>query len=258
MKIPPLAAGIGGILIFLGLWQAVVAVGALHYDYLPPPSQILWALAAMITARPLAAEIAHTLAAAFLGWILATSLGLSIGVLLGLSTTACRYSLASIEVLRPLPGIAFVPLAMLLFGFSLRMELTVIVLPALWPVVINTMGGILAVPQRLHDVARSLHLSTFDAARKVFVPAAAASVLVGCRLSLSLALVMAVIAEMVGNPEGLGYAVIREQQAMQPSFMFAYVFLIGIIGIVLNALVVGAGHALLPGAFPRSETAEAA
>ena len=257
MKIPPLAAGVGGILIFLGLWQAVVAVSALHYDYLPPPSQILWALAAMITARPLAAEIGHTLAAALLGWILATSLGLLIGVLFGLSSTARRYSLASVEVLRPLPGIAFVPLAMLLFGFSLRMELTVIVLPALWPVVINTMGGILAVPQRLHDVARSLHLSTFDAARKVFVPAAAAAVLVGCRLSLSLALVMAVIAEMVGNPAGLGYAVIREQQAMQPSFMFAYVFLIGIIGIALNALVVGACRVLLPGAFLRSQTAEA-
>ena len=70
--------------------------------------------------------------------ITVTSLGLSIGVLLGLSTTARRYSLASIEVLRPLPGIAFVPLAMLLFGFSLN-EL-VVVLPALWPVVINTIG----------------------------------------------------------------------------------------------------------------------
>jgi sulfonate transport system permease protein len=258
MKVPPLAPGIGGVLIFLGLWEALVAVGALRYQYLPPPSQILWALAAMTATRPLAHEIAHTLEATFLGWILAASLGLSIGVLLGLSATARRYSLASIEVLRPLPGIAFVPLALLLFGFSLQMELVVIVLPALWPVLINTMGGILAVPQRLNDVARSLHLSTFDAARKVFVPAAAAAVLVGCRLSLSLALVMAVIAEMVGNPEGLGYAVIREQQAMQPSFMFAYIFLIGVLGIVFNALVVGAGRALLPGAFPRPAEAKAA
>ena len=75
--------------------------------------------------------------------------------------------------------------------------------------------------------------------------------LVGLRLSLSLAVVMAVIAEMVGNPQGLGYAVVREQQALRPAEMFAYVFVIGLIGILMNWALMALARRALPGEFRR-------
>jgi ABC-type nitrate/sulfonate/bicarbonate transport system permease component len=131
------------------------------------------------------------------------------------------------------------------------MELLVICYVAVWPVLVNTMAGVAGVPQRLHDVARAVRLSRLEAVTKVFIPAAAPSVLVGCRLSLTLSLILAVAAEMIGNPAGLGYAVVREAQSLHPDIMFAYVFILGLIGIVLNTLLVGTARLVLPGEFSR-------
>jgi ABC-type nitrate/sulfonate/bicarbonate transport system permease component len=150
-----------------------------------------------------------------------------------------------------LPAVAFVPVALLLFGFSLQMELLVIVAPALWPALVNTMEGFAGVSQRLSDVASSFRLGTAARLLKIYLPASAPSVLVGLRLALSLALVMAVVAEMVGNPEGLGYGLVREQQALHPENMFAYVLVIGFIGMALNGLLMLASRLILPGQFRR-------
>jgi ABC-type nitrate/sulfonate/bicarbonate transport system permease component len=76
-------------------------------------------------------------------------------------------------------------------------------------------------------------------------------VLVGARLSMTLALVLAIVAEMVGNPAGLGYAVVREQQAMRPELVFAYVVVIGALGMILNAALIGAVARLFPAASGR-------
>ncbi len=155
------------------------------------------------------------------------------------------------EVLRPLPGIAFVPVAILIFGFSLETELMVIVIPTIWPVLINTSGGFAAIPSRLHDVTRSFRMGEVRAIVTVFAPAAAPSILVGLRLSITLALIMAVAAEMIGNPAGLGYAVVREASALQPDFMFAYIFIIGLLGILLNNVLIATAKLVLPGEFKR-------
>jgi sulfonate transport system permease protein len=248
-------SGIGGVLLFLALWQSLVATKVLDYDYLPAPSLIAGALVTLLKDGEIFGELIHTLSAALMGWLVSVVLGISIGACLGLSPTMRRYSLASIEMMRPLPGIAFVPVAILLFGFSLETELLVIVIPTVWPVLINTMGGLAMVHARLHDVVRSLRLPPVAATVKVFAPAAAAPILVGCRLALTLALIMSIAAEMIGNPTGLGYAVVREAAALHPDSMFAYIFVIGLLGVLLNALLLVIAKLLLPGEFrrPRAE-----
>ena len=150
-----------------------------------------------------------------------------------------------------MPGIAFAPVALLLFGFSLQMELMVIILPALWPVLINTMGAVMGVHARLFEVGRTFRLSRSEILRKIMLPAALPGVLVGARLSMTLALVLAIVAEMVGNPAGLGYAVVREQQAMRPELVFAYVVVIGALGVILNAMLTGAVAVFFPAASGR-------
>ena len=243
--------GVGGVVLFVLLWEILVRLFASELSTLPPPSAIAFGLVQIARSGVLLEETAHTLAATFIGWIISIAVGLTLGIALGLSATARRYSLASIELLRPLPAVAFVPLALLLFGFSLNMELLVIFYVAVWPVLVNTMAGVAGVPERLHDVARAVRLSRLEAVIKVFIPAAAPSVLVGCRLSLTLSLILAVAAEMIGNPAGLGYAVVREAQSLHPDLMFGYVFILGLIGIVLNGLLVGAAKIILPGEFMR-------
>ncbi len=243
--------GMGAIALVLLAWEAAVWSGAVAFDYLPAPSGIGLAFLELMLSGELLADALHTVAAALSGWAIALAAGIGAGLVLGFSARARRYSLASIEVLRPLPGIAFVPLAILLFGFSWQTELLVIVFPTLWPVLINTIGGATMVPPRLYEVAQTLQLSSAALARKVVLPAAAPMILVGARLGLGLALVMAIIAEMVGNPAGLGYAVVRESQAFQPERMFAYVLTTGMLGIGFNAALLAATRRWLPSAGAR-------
>jgi len=246
--------GVGGILIFLGFWE-FVSTRVFHFSYLPPPSSIAGAMIQMAKQPTIYGEIVHTLTAALIGWLISVAIGLLFGIALGLSPRARTYCLASIEILRPLPGIAFVPVAVLIFGFSLKTELMVIVIPTIWPILLNTAGALAAIPTRLHDVAQAFRLSPPRVVFSVFIPAAAPGILVGFRLSMTLALIMAVAVEMIGNPTGLGYAVVREASALRPDFMFAYIVIIGFLGIALNGLLVAAAKRILPGEFqrPRAE-----
>ncbi len=249
--------GLATLALGFAFWEILLRAGLAHYQNLPAPSAIAGGLVEIASNGQLLVDTLHTLHSGLVGWAAAVIAGVILGLLLGASAALRRYALASIEALRPMPGIAFVPVALLLFGFSLQMELMVIILPALWPVLINTMGAVREVHVRLFDVGRTFRLSGSEILRKIVLPAAMPGVLVGARLSMTLALVLAVVAEMIGNPEGLGYAVVREQQAMRPDLVFAYVVAIGALGMVLNAALVGAVNVLFPAASGRLREAGA-
>lgn len=239
--------GLATIAVVLAAWEAAVRSGAVVFDYLPPPSAIAVALIRLFTSGQLLIDTAHTFYSVLIGWALASVLGIGLGLLLGFSRLARRYGMATVEVLRPMPGIAFLPLALLLFNFSLETELVVIVYPSLWPILMNTMGGIMDIGTSLYDVGRTLRLTHRQILTKVLIPAAAPAIVVGCRLSMGISLVMAIIAEMIGNPHGLGYAIVREQQALQPENMFAYILFVGALGIALNAGLVSLSRRAFPG-----------
>jgi ABC-type nitrate/sulfonate/bicarbonate transport system permease component len=245
--------GIGGIIIFLLCWEVLVRSGVAAYEYLPAPSAIAGSLPEMLGDRDVLGEIGHTVIAALIGWTIAVTIGVFLGAALGLSRNVRDYALASVDLLRPIPSVALVPVSMLLFGFSMQTELLVIVIPSIWPILINTMSGVLAVPGRLQDVGKTLHLARFAVITKIFIPAAAPSVLVGCRLSMTTALVLAIVSEMIGNPAGVGYAVVREAQALQPDVMFVYVIITGLLGIVFNAALMALSAWILPGEFKRPQ-----
>ena len=228
-------SGLMTMLGFLGLWEALVRTGAIEFQYLPAPSAIGQGFSAVLSSGELATSTLHTLRVTLLGWLLASALGAGLGIVLGLSQTAWRYSMASIEVMRAIPPVTLVPVALLVFGFSMRMELTIILFVSAWPVLVNTIDGVRGVRSELLDVARMLRLAPADRIRKIILPAAMPSIVVGLRLALSLSLVLAVVAEMIGNPSGLGNALVRSSQALQPEQMFAYVFAIGLLGVLLNA-----------------------
>jgi sulfonate transport system permease protein len=99
---------------------------------------------------------------------------------------------------------------------------------------------------RLFEVGATFRLTRAAIVRRLLIPAALPSILVGLRLSLTLALVLAIVAEMVGNPTGLGYAVVRDQQALRPAVMFADVIVIGVLGILLNQVLMQLTGLLFP------------
>jgi sulfonate transport system permease protein len=243
--------GLSVFALVLAGWEVAVRSGVIAFEFFPAPSAILAGGAELVRDGILLHDLIHTLLSIAIGWTIAMIAGVCVGLLLGFSPLVRKYGLASIEVLRPMPGIAFAPLGLLLFGFSLQTELVVTVLPTVWPVMINTMGGIANAQPRLTDVGRTFRLSSYEIVRYLLLPSALPSIIVGARISLGLALVMAIVAEIVGNPEGLGYGIVREQQALHPEFMFAYIAVVGLLGVILNAGVLAITRAFWPWTAPR-------
>jgi NitT/TauT family transport system permease protein len=229
------------------VWQAIVGSGLVTYDYLPSPRTVVNAGFDLISAGTMTADIRHTLTSTMVGWIIGAGIGMSVGLLLALVPVVWRNSMASLEVLRALPAIAFVPAAVLIFGFSMKMEIIVVSYVAIWPVLINTLDGARGVSALHVDVANILRLSTAQRVWKVVLPTATSSIIVGLRLSLALSLALAVVAEMIGNPAGVGYALVMQQQALEPANVFAYIVVIGLLGIALNACFMALARLLFPG-----------
>lgn len=238
--------GLGTAAAILILWQAAVEGGLTTATYIVAPTEIVTAFSDEVSTGEMQRNVLHTLSAVLVGWGLAMVVGIGLGALLGLFAGARSYGLPSVDMLRSLPTVALVPPAVLIFGFSLSMEVAVIAYASVWPIAINAMGGIMRVPRELHDVARAFRLSKLKTAASVIVPAAMPSILVGARLGLATAVILAVIAEMVGNPTGLGYAMIFAQNALNPAGMFAYIVAIGLMGLLLNAALVAFARFLPP------------
>jgi NitT/TauT family transport system permease protein len=229
------------------LWELTVRLGILTFDYIPAPSAIAVKSAEMLSSGELLDNLQHTLTATLLGWLIASLAGVLIGTLLGLSHWAWTYSMSSVDALRALPVVAFVPVAVLLFGFTLKMEVLVSCYSALWPVLLNTLAGMRSTHPRLLETGRVLGLGRFGRLWKLRLPAATPYIVVGLRLGLAISLVLTLVAEMVGNPQGVGYALITDSKSLQPERMFVSIIAIGLAGIVLNALLLGAAKLLARG-----------
>jgi sulfonate transport system permease protein len=230
-----------------GLWELLVDTHGIAYQFLPAPSAIARAADHLAVSGELGPATAHTVVATLIGWLLAGAVGIVAGVALASSRRLWKSSMATIEVLRSLPAIAFVPVAILIFGFSLKMELVVIVYVSQWPVLISTIDGVRSVTPTHRDVARVLRLSRLERIRKIVLPSAAPHVVVGLQLGLGLALALAIVAEMLGNPTGIGYELGAQLSKLQPGNMFAYVILTGLLGICLNAVFLGIVRIAFPG-----------
>ena len=222
---------------FLLLWELVIRAGLVSFEYLPMPSEVVQGAREIIENGELWINLGHTLTAAVVGWLIAAGVGLVLGLLIGLFRPVWAYSMASIDALRALPIVAFVPVAVLLLGFTQDMEILVAFYAAVWPITLNTIAGVQSLDLRKREVGKVLRLGAWGALWKLRLPAATPFIVVGLRLGLSISLVLTLVAEMVGNPAGLGFALIRAGQALQPAQMFAYIVAIGLSGILLNGLL---------------------
>lgn len=234
INLPGLASMVGLVM----LWEIFSRTIGARLDSIPSVSRILVALYQLISDGVLLLQLAHTVSVAVAGWLIACAVGLTVGLVLGLWRPVWTYSMASIDVLRSIPSISLISIALLFFGFSSKMEMVIVVYVSQWPVLLATASGIGATPRSYLDSARSLRLSQRATVMKLRIPAALPSILVGVRLALTLSIALAVVAEMVGNPAGLGFGIVYAQQAIQPAQAFAYLLVIGLLGWALNAALV--------------------
>ncbi|HEV7416857.1 MAG TPA: ABC transporter permease subunit, partial [Tianweitania sediminis] len=181
-------------------------------------------------------------------------LGLLLGMIFGLIPIVNRLMEVTVEAIRPIPSVAVLPIAMLVFGFGYSMEIAIVAFSCLWPVMILTRAAMAGIEPRLIEVARALRLSTTQRIAKIVLPAALPRIMVAVRLAAAIALVVAVTVEIAANPLGLGYGILVAQQGLQPDLMLAYLVWIGVVGWSLNATLAFAEKRL----FGRAAQVEAA
>jgi sulfonate transport system permease protein len=221
--------------VLLGLLEAWARTVGRGSDAVAPPSAALRAWVGAVGDGSLLAATGFTLGSAALGLAIGTLGGVLLGTVLGLVPRAARAGFLSIELLRPIPSVALIPLAMLVFGFGLRLELSVVAFATFWPMLVLAQAAARQVEPRLLEVARALQLSPTERFAKIVLPAMVPRLFVALRLGVAIALVVAVTVEIAANPHGMGYTLMIAQQSLDPALMLAWLFWIGAVGYAVNA-----------------------
>ena len=218
----------------LGLFEWYARTAGKDSDAIAPPSAALAGFASAVSDGSLVSATAFTLGSAALGLLIAAVLGIAAGIALGLSPRAARLSFLSIEVFRPIPSVALIPLSMLMFGFGLRMEFSIVAFACFWPMLLLSQAAVQQVEPRLLEVSQMLGLSPLQRARKIVLPAITPRLFVALRLGVAVALVVAVTVEIAANPNGMGYAMMIAQQSLNPGLMLAWLMWISMVGFAIN------------------------
>jgi ABC-type nitrate/sulfonate/bicarbonate transport system permease component len=218
-------------------WQWIADLRLISPIFLPGPDRAWQALVGGLKSGELEPKIFGTVGRMLLGWLLASLIGVALGAMIGISPRIRAYLNATLEMLRPLPASAIIPVAIALLGLSEGMVLTVIAFGALWPMLLATVHGFAAVEPRLYEVSRVLGLSKWQVIRKIALPSALPDILSGMRLGISLALILAVVGEMLTSRDGLGQWILLAARSFRASELFAGVLLLGLIGFVSAQLL---------------------
>jgi ABC-type nitrate/sulfonate/bicarbonate transport system permease component len=230
----PKFRGVVGFVAFLLIWEILPVAGVLPARYFPPFHEVLLALVANFTSPVFWRSVYYTTQAWFLGLVIAFVAASLVGLILGSVPVLWRYTESTIEFLRPIPSVALIPLAVLMFGIDIKSALLLIVYAAFWQILIQILYGVKDVDPVALDTARVYGFSRWSRIRYVSWPTALPYAITGFRLGASVALVLAVTAELViGNP-GIGHQVALAQSAMALPEMYSLVIAAGIMGVLVN------------------------
>ena len=222
------------------LLVVVAEIGArLHgaSDAIAPPSAVALAFVEALRDGSLALATRDTLIAAFAGLVAGGSIGLCLGVALGLSRTLDRLMELPVEILRPIPSVAVIPVVLVALGFGYRLEIAIVAFACVWPMLIFTRAAVAGTEPRLLEVARVLRLTPVATVTKIVAPAALPRIFVAFRLAAGVALIVSVTVEIAVNPQGLGAALMTAGQALRPDLTLAFLVWVGAVGFALNQLL---------------------
>jgi ABC-type nitrate/sulfonate/bicarbonate transport system permease component len=226
-------------------WQLIADYSGIPPVFLPGPDRAWGALLAGFGEGELSRLTAATVERMIYGWVLASLAGIAVGAIIGSSRLAREYVAPMLELVRPVPVSAFMPVVMAFLGLSSTMVLVVIAIGSIWPVLLATVHGVSSVEPRLVEVSRSLRLNRLSALWKIALPNAQPDILAGMRIGLTVALILAVIGEMLTSENGLGWYVLQSARSYRSADLFAGVIVLGLIGLISNlALQAVERHAL--------------
>ncbi|MFY1692097.1 ABC transporter permease [Plantactinospora sp. WMMB782] len=228
--------GLAGFATFLLGLEVAPRLGLVPADYLPPTSEIAVALGELLGEGRFWAAVADTLRGWFLGLAVAVALGVVVGFVLGTVPVLREFTASTVEFLRPIPSVALIPLAVLLFGTDLRSVLLLVVYAAFWQVLVQVLYGVRDVDPVARDTAQSFRLGRWARIRHLLWPTALPYLLTGVRLAAAVALILAITAELIIGAPGLGNEINRAQSGGAVDSMYALIVVTGLLGVAVNLL----------------------
>ncbi|MEC1436471.1 ABC transporter permease [Bacillus spizizenii] len=223
--------------VIIAIWQIIGGLGVVSTTVLPTPVAIVLTFKELILSGELFSHLQISIYRAALGFLLGAGLGLIIGILAGFSKRTELYLDPSLQMLRTVPHLAVTPLFILWFGFDEVSKILLIALGAFFPVYINTFNGIRGVDAKLFEVARVLEFKWYQQISKVILPASLPNILLGIRLSLGIAWLGLVVAELMGSSSGVGYMIMDARQFSQTNKVFAGIIIFAVVGKLTDSFV---------------------
>lgn len=204
--------------------------------YFPPVSRIFAALIDALAGGAIVQHALVTLGRFAAGFLLAALMAVLAGILLGYFRSLHGLLATLIELLRPMPSVAIIPVAILLLGIGDGMIVSVTVYASLWPILVNTIDGVRNIDRTLIDTGRTFGLSRWQILRQIILPGASPYIVTGLRIGLSIALILVTTAEMIAGSKGLGFFILDEERAMNSANMYAGIVVVALLGYGLNRL----------------------
>ena len=235
---PGLALGLLLPLMLAIFWEAAVRFGLAEGRLMPAPSRIAEAMLALARSGELLTHVWATLWRVAVGFALGAAAGVLTGALCGTLERARHLLDPTLQALRAIPSIAWVPLFILWLGIFEASKVALIAVGVFFPVYLGVAGAVLSVDRKLVEVGRVFRLSRFELARKILLPAVLPATIVALRSGLGLGFMFVVAAEFMGASEGLGYLLVDGQQMGKPDQILAAIIAFALVGKAADTVLV--------------------
>ncbi|MGM7699136.1 ABC transporter permease [Microbacterium sp. A84] len=223
-----------GIVGFLATWQLLSVMKIINPEQLPPATDTFAQLGVLLRDMEFWRNIGRTMSAWAIGLAIATLAGTALGTLIGMVPILRRATHSMVEFLRPIPSVALIPLAVLIYGLQMPAALIIIVYASFWQVFVQVLYGVADIDAVARDTARSFGLTKASQLRNLVLPTALPYLMTGIRLAAAVALILAVTAEMtIGNP-GLGRQLTVASGIGNITTVYAIVIVTGVLGLIIN------------------------
>lgn len=225
------ALGLVGVAV---VFEIVPHIGVVSPRHLPPTDEMLAALAREVQTIAFWRALLDTLHAWALGLAIAAAAGTVLGVVIGSVRGVRQMTASTIEFMRPIPSVALIPVAVLLFGSSLRSTLLLVVYASFWPILLQVIHGVADVDPVARDTARSYRFTPWTTIRYLLLPTALPYIMTGLRLSAAIALILAITAELTIGAPGLGAEIGVAFASSAVPTAYALILVVGLIGVSVN------------------------
>ena len=231
-----LLLGALGILGFLATWQLLPTLGIVNAQYFPYATDTIARLVTEAADLEFWRNVGRTMTAWGIGLSISVVLALVLGTIIGMVPVLRKATHTTVEFLRPVPSVALIPIAVLAFGQRIEAALVIIIFACFWQVFVQVLYGVADIDSVARDTALSFGLSRGDLITRLILPTALPYLMTGLRLAASVALILAVTAEMTINNPGLGNRLMLDYSIGDREGVYAIVIVTGLLGLVINLI----------------------